>query len=290
MQNNIAINENASERQTDKFDYTVETVRLHTPDGAETQFFGNRRTDTGAVLGAVTDRYETIQNEQLFATAESLFSEKGLSNFQRKAFVTHGGARARAVYNFPAVGVTLNRGDLILRLTVQNSFDGSLPASFKAGMFRLICSNGMATATSKAIGFTRKHTSAIQPDFIARSFDQAVAQFHNSVPLLQRMANTEVKQKDGERILNGLVNRKVVSERMAQGIKALWEAPTYEEDRERSLYNLYNAATQHLSHAVEVKRFELAERANENILGAFSRALRDGGVEGLMANSILQAA
>jgi hypothetical protein len=289
MQNNISINETATERQTDKFDYTVETVRLHTPDGKETQFFGNRRTDTGAVLGAVTDRYETIQNSELFATAEKLFAEKGLSNFQRKAFVTHDGARARAVYNFPAVGVSLNRGDLILRLTVQNSFDGSLPASFKAGMFRLICSNGMATATSKAIGFTRKHTSAIHPDFIARSFDQAVAQFHNSVPLLQRMVNTALSTKDGVKVLNGLVNRKVVSERMAEGIKALWEAPTYEEDRERSLYNLYNATTQHLTHNVESKRFELAERANEKVLLSFSRALREGGIEGLMANSLVAA-
>jgi hypothetical protein len=282
----ININETATERQTDKFDYKVETVRLHTPDGQETQFFGNRRTDTGAVLGAVTDRYEVIQNEELFATAESLFASKGLTNFQRKAFVTHDGARARAVYNFPTVGVTLNRGDLILRLTVQNSFDGSLPASFKAGMFRLICSNGMATATSKAIGFTRKHTSAIHPDFIANSFDQAVAQFHNSVPLLQRMVNTAVSTKDGARVLQGLVNRKVVSDRMAEGIKAVWENPSYEEDRERNLYNLYNAATQHLTHNVESKRFELAERANENILGAFSRAFRDGGVEALMATSL----
>lgn len=287
MQNNI--NENAAERQTDKFDYKVETVRLHTPDGQETKFFGNRRTDTGAVLGAVTDRYETIQNEELFATAEHLFAEKGLTNFQRKAFVTHDGARARAVYNFPTVGVTLNRGDLILRLTVQNSFDGSLPASFKAGMFRLICANGMATATSKAIGFTRKHTSAIHPAFIASSFDQAVAQFHNSVPLLQQMVKTALSTKDGEKVLNGLVNRKVVSERMAEGIKAIWQAPSYEEDRERSLYNLYNATTQHLSHAVESKRFELAERANEKVLLSFSRALRDGGIEGLMANSLVAA-
>ena len=282
----ININENATERQTDKFDYKVQTVRLLTPNGQETQFFGNQRTDTGAVLGAVSDRYEVIQNEELFATAESLFASKGLTNFQRKAFVTHDGARARAVYNFPTVGVTLNRGDLILRLTVQNSFDGSLPASFKAGMFRLICANGMATATSKAIGFTRKHTSAIHPEFIANSFDQAVAQFHNSLPLLQRMASTAVSTKDGARVLQGLVDRKVVSDRMAEGIKAIWENPTHEEDRERNLYNLYNAATQHLTHAVESKRFELAERANENILGAFSRAFRDGGVEALMATSL----
>ena len=117
-----------NERVTSKFDYEVEQVPLLTPTGEQTRFFGTRRKDTGEVFATVTDRYEILQNETLFSTAEKLFGQKGM-NFKRRTIVTHGGARARAIYDFPAVGGKIGKDDVHFRLTAQNSFDGSLRAS-----------------------------------------------------------------------------------------------------------------------------------------------------------------
>lgn len=273
----------ADERQTSKFDYTVEQVRLLTPDGHETRFFGNRRKDTGEVLGVVTDQYEVLQNQTLLDTAETLFKTKGLTQFKRKEVVTHGGARMRAIYDFPTMGVKLNNQDLIFRLKVQNSFDGSLRASFGVGLHRLICSNGMAVPVN-AVAMTKKHTQSLDAEFIGQAFDSAVRTFHDVVPVLGKMMEVPVTTQDGNRILETLVKRKVLSDRMSEGVKAIWENPTYHEDRERTLWNLLNATTQHLTHSVEGKRFELAERVNSGVLQSFSRAARLGSADSLILN------
>jgi hypothetical protein len=177
--------------------------------------------------------------------------------------------------------VKLNGQDLTFRLKVQNSFDGSLRASFAVGLFRLICSNGLAVPVN-AIGMTKKHTQSLDVDFLSRAFDSSVRTFHESIPVLSKLIETPVNQRDGGRILDGLVARKVLSDRMSEGVKAVWESPTYHEDRDRNLWNLYNATTQHLTHTVEGRRFELAERVNSGVLGAFTKAVRNGGVESLM--------
>lgn len=282
----------ADERPSEKFDYKVEQVVMHTPDGNPTPFLGNRRVDTGEVLGIVTDRYNPQQNAELFGTAEDMFRSRGLTDYSRKFVVTHGGARARAVYKFPTLGIKVKGQDLTFALKVQNSFDGSLRASFVVGLFRLICSNGL-TMPHKTINLSQKHTASLNLDLMGRGLDNAIAQFHTSAPLFERMADIRVEQKVGERILDTLVKRKVggLSERQMEGIKSVWENPRHAEDSERNLWNLYNAVTQHLTHEVEGNhtrpRFELAERINAGVMAEFARAARsNAGVESLLDLSL----
>mgnify|MGYP003891923755 CR=1 FL=1 len=281
--NNIpAVLDESDERQTDKFDYKVEQVPFHLPDGTRTRFLANVRTDNNEVLGCVTERYEVCQNSYLFEKSEDLFKSKGFSNFTRKAVVSKGGARARAIYDFPELGARVAGQDLTFRLKVQNSFDGSLRASFLTGMFRLICSNGLAIPVN-AIGMTRKHTSSLDMEFVSRGFDSALKTFQDAVPVLSAMSDTALTTPQGITVLDNLVKRKVMTDRQKEGIESVWSNPTYHEDRQRNLWNLYNAATQDLTHRVEGKRFELAERVNSGILQAFTKAMRNGnGIQDLL--------
>jgi hypothetical protein len=280
------INDTADERISSKFDYKVEQVPLLTQDGQATRFFGTRRTDTGEVFATVTDRYEILQNETLLESSENLFKGKGLNVFKRKEVVTHGGARMRALYDFPNIGAKVDGQDLTFRLAVQNSFDGSLRASFQVGMVRLICTNGMA-APVNTLNLTRKHTSSLDVDFVGRALDHAVESFHNAIPAFQRMSEMPVSMKDGSRILFNLADRKVMSERHAEAIETIWKAPTYKEDSKRNLWNLYNACTQHFTHNVEAgsrgkPRFELAERLNSGVMNTMVRAVRSNRIEDLL--------
>lgn len=287
---NNQINEMDNDTQTEVFDYTVEQVVMHTPEGKPTQFFGNRRVDTGDILGIVTDRYKPQQNGELFETSERMFRSKGLTNYDRKFVVTHGGAKARAVYKFPELGIKVKGQDLTFALKVQNSFDGSLRASFVVGLFRLICSNGL-TMPHKTINLSQKHTASLNLDLMSRGLDNAIHQFHATAPLFERMADIRIEQKMGEVILDNLVKRKVggMSDRQVEGIKAVWANPTHHEDRERNLFNLYNAVSQHLTHEVESNskkpRFELAERINAGVMAEFARVARNGAVESLLLAS-----
>ena len=260
-------------------DYTVEQHNL-IADGRQTRFLGNVRSDTGECLGVCTDRYDLIQNADLIGFSESLFTSRGLTGWQRKEVVSHGGAKARFIYKFPKVGFSVGRNDnLIFALKVQNSFDGSIRASFQIGLFRLICSNGL-TVPHKAINLSQKHTGSLNTEMLSRGLDEALGQFHQTAPMFEAMSKVVVEQKFGNAVIDSLVKRSVggLTDRQAEGIRAIWENPTHHEDRERSLWSLYNAVTQHLTHNVEngeKPRFDLAERISSGITAEFARAVRN---------------
>lgn len=272
-----------NEIQSERFDFTVEQIQLTDPEGRPTRFFGNRRIDTGEVLGVVTERYEVLQNGTLFDSFEKVVASKGFGNFNRRVVTTHNGARCRAIYDFPNTGIRLSNGnDLTFRLKVQNSFDGSLRASLAVGLFRLICSNGLAAPVG-AVAMTRKHTQGLDGELVEQAFARSVDQFQESAPLFNRMLAMRVSQNEGNNILLNFERSKIMSERMREGIRNVWEGPSYREDADRNLFNLYNAVTQHLTHSVEGKRFELAERVNTGVLNALTRAAKRDDISGLVA-------
>jgi hypothetical protein len=279
MHTNI-INDSTDERISSNFDYTVEQVPLLTPDGQQTRFFGTRRKDTGEVFATVTDRYELLQNDTLIASTEDLFKSKGMTGWKRKEVVSHGGARMRAIYDFPNIGGKVAGQDITFRLKVQNSFDGSLRASFQVGLFRLICSNGAAVPVN-ALNLTKKHTASLETSFVGTALDAAVQSFHNALPAFDKMARINVTQAQGKTILFNLVDRKVMTEKHAEGINEIWERPSYAQDEARNLWNLYNATTEYLTHDVEAgkrlkPRFELADRLNQTVTREFVNCARKG--------------
>lgn len=284
-------NTNETDSTESKFhDYIVEQTPMFA-DGRQTRFLGNVRKDTGECLGVCTDCYDLVQNKDLIDLSESMFTARGLTGWERKEVVSHGGAKARFIYKFPKVGFSVGKNDnLIFALKVQNSFDGSLRASFNIGLFRLICSNGL-TVPHKAINLSHKHTGVLNAEAMSRGLDAAIAQFHKTAPMFEAMARIKVEQSVGKAVIDSLVKRGVggLTDRQAEGIRALWENPTYHEDRERNLWSLHNAVTQHLTHNVEngVKpRFDLAERISSGITAEFARAASQPN----LAHAILTAA
>lgn len=271
-----------TERQSSTFDYHVEKVMLYDAAGNPTGFYGTQRSDTMKTLGCVTSRYGVVQNSEFFGQAEQLFDKLTLGERKRKIVVTHGGARAHAIYDFVDKRISVGekkKDDLILRLKVQNSFDGTIGASFQVGMFRIICSNGLAVP-SNTVSVMKKHTMSINTEFFQSRLEEAINNYSSSLPLFNRMSQTIITQKQGHNALKNMSKRKVLSERIAESIGQIWEAPRYEEDKERTIWSLYNAATQHLTHEISNKRFDLAERSTTGVLRVLSS-------EGLRAGSEL---
>lgn len=266
-------------KQSENYSFTVEAAPsfMQLPDGTFVKdgFTVNRRTDNLAVLGKVTDRYGLVQNADLLNAAEEAFHAQSLTDYTRKIIVAGEGERLYAVYDFRAVTRAMKVGDEVgLRLTVQNSFDGSLRASFLAGMLRLICKNGMVTV-DREVGLTQKHGSKISVDFVREALVKALGAWEKSVRVFDRLAEVNVSQLEGAFILNRLAESNVLSGKLLEGISAIWAAPTHREDTSRNLFNLYNAVTQHLTHGVAGERFELADRVSRNVLSALHRAASD---------------
>lgn len=281
----IEIAEKPSKVTHDPF-YKVEQVRLHLPDGTETPFFGNVRQDTGECLKAVSDRYNIIQNETLIGRAEEIFKSKAL-DFTTRYAVTAGGARMFAEYRFKNVGMKVQKDDIQMRLTVRNSFDGTMKVSLAVGLFRVVCSNG-ASVMEDGFDLMRKHTSNLDIEFANGAIDTAIERFHSSYDSLDAMSRKNITQQEGHWILNGLVKRKTVADRVANQIREIWDKPNFREDEARTVYNLWNASTEHLTHDVAGarKKIELADRINTDITSVLSTASRRGTIAELMVKEL----
>jgi len=266
-------------KQSDIYNFTVEAAPswMQLPDGSFVKdgFTVNRRTDNNAVLGKVTDRYGIVQNADLLTVSEEAFASKGMTDYRRKIITTGEGEKMYATYDFRNHTNKLKKGDEVgMRLTVQNSFDGSLRASFSLGMLRLVCTNGMVS-TEREVSMTKKHSSGINVDFITDALEKAIKAWNNSTKVLDRLADVSLTQVEGSNILAHLEDQSILSGKLRENIQSIWSNPTHTEDRERNLFNLYNAVTQHLTHDVATERFELSNRVNGNVLGVFDRISRD---------------
>lgn len=242
------------------------------PEGNPSGFFGNRRIDTNQVVGVVSENYRILQNRDLFSHADDVFGKMNLTTNKVQYITTRSGAQARAIYTFETVGVKVReKDDLILQLTVANSFDGSLGASFNIGFMRLVCTNGLLAPAGRGTNINKKHTLAVAESFTENKVKNAIEAFKRGAEMFKPLFNTRISQGAGNNILGNLAQRKVISAKTAKSIHAVWESPTYAQDSERTLWGLYNASTEHLTHDVAPSRFELAQRFTQNIVNSLNR-------------------
>ena len=262
------------------YDFTVKQVEVPHPIRAgKSGYFMNIREDNDEILGWTTERYGIVQHRDVIKKSDEAFESRGI-DVDRKVIVTEGGAKMRVQYDLggdlfkadvPAVGDTM-----AYRLTAQNSFDRTLRISYVLGLVRLICTNGMTT-TEKEVEMVRKHSTNINiADIITEdALDRALAKLKDSLNVYGRLAQTGLTQEQGIIILKNLADSKVFSEKVRESVSRIWNDPTHEEDKDRNLYNLNNAVTQHLTHEVADTRFEYANRVTTNVLKRFDLASRN---------------
>jgi len=261
--------------QTDNYNYTVESVKLLTPEGEESGWFGNRRTDDGSILGICTEQYNIVQNKDIFGKADEAIADRGLTPTSKRVVVSDGGAKVRGIYDFSneVKKVKSVGDDMGFRLIVNNSFDRSLRISFQLGLLRLVCTNGMTTL-EKEFDLTKKHSAQCKLDELLTddNLDKAFNRFEASLGVYDRLAQVNIKQEEGLNVLQRLAKANTISEKLREGIANIWNNPTYKEDKARNLYNLNNAVTQYVTENVAEERFEYANRINNQVLRSFNRA------------------
>ena len=259
-------------KQSNDAEYKVSTKPLYDKEGNFSGVYGNFRPEVTEALGFCTERYGLVQNSDLFTTVdEALETKKALKNPEVKTVVVGNGERVYRTYTWKdsefnfRVGKPKVGDELGLRLTVQNSFDRSLRLSVILGFLRLVCTNGMTTLT-REFDLTRRHQSGIDTSFLGEGIDKALENIDEQKQVFNRLAGKVISETQGVSVLGNLVKKNVLSSSMRDSIEAIWHDPSYDEDRERTLYNLLNAGTQHLTRVVEPKRFELAQRVNRDML------------------------
>ena len=268
----------------DVYDFDVHQEPLLTTDGKRTGYFGMVRRDTAEpiTLGVCTEQYGVVKNADLIEMVESNLATHGkLSNYNSKKFVVRDGSRFYASYDFPDFKTELKpmgkraKGDILgLRLVVNNSYDRSCRVSLSLGFLRLVCTNGM-TSLSKEFSMTKRHTLAVNLDFVGDALARACDSVDSQAQVFNKLAQRALTNEQGLNLLTKLEEKDIISGKVREGIEAVWRNPQYEEDTDRNLYNLYNAATQFLTRNVSQERYEYSERVNRDLLKVFSGKTRD---------------
>lgn len=148
--------------QRERVDFTVEKQPVYLPNGRVIpKQWANVRTDTGAALGIVGDRYQVIQNRSgldLFDVAAA----KGAIEYGR-AGTFKGGAITWLQARLPGAISIGARGDEVAKyLLLANSHDGSGALRILLTPIRVVCRNTLAMALRADVGMSIRHTSSAE--------------------------------------------------------------------------------------------------------------------------------
>jgi hypothetical protein len=259
-------------------DFEVSMERLHLANGTQTPAFATVRKDNGKVLGVVGERYTPLQNSVLFSQVETLFKNSG-HRYENHGFkVIDGGRQVKANFRFPDITLFAGSQECALTIAVQNSFDGSLKVAFDVGFFRFICSNGVKIPLFKGstVSLMKKHTASLNLDFAQHALTESVNQIGEARNIFTEWTRTPLTQGEGHKVLNGLVTHKAMTQRLAEGVREIWDKPTYREDADRNVWNLYNSVTEHLTHQVAPKRHSLSEKVGADSAKLLRAGVRNG--------------
>jgi hypothetical protein len=131
------------------------------------------------------------------------------------------------------------------------------------------------TSLTKEFSMTKRHTLAVNLDFVGDALAHACDSVESSAQVFNKLAQKALTNEQGLNLLTKLEEKDIISGKVREGIEAVWRNPAYEEDTDRNLYNLYNAATQFLTRNVSTERYEYSERVNRDLLKVFSGKTRD---------------
>jgi len=250
--------------QSTDWNFVVAPERLYLRDQKPTSAFGNVRQDTRQLLGVISEKgYGLIQNWDFINTVRNALSGLGLTDYQENILVTNDGRKLYATYHFDNRIRFLHKvGDQVgLVLRFANSFDGTLSALGELRAKLLRCLNGMTLEKGK-FALQQRHTRKINLDFVQKVTAAAVNDFDRALAVFDSLAGVPITDEQGINILGHI---KGLAKAVQEKIKGIWITPNFAQSRARSLYTLYDAATEHLRD-LEGTRFEQSARLNRIIL------------------------
>ena len=239
---------------------------------------------TGQPLGVVGLDYKVVTNEELFGTMLDSLNKLGLEHTE--TYRDHG---ARSYMDISLPSINYNRpakiGDITeCRLTLQNSFDGSLRAGIKLAAQRLWCTNGCTSGEDMA-KVMKKHTSDINVGIMVNAVESQIEGFQTMVEMWSAMAAYEVKPQTAVNLINRFAptnkmkkaNKRIKAsaifpEKYREDVQNIYRRPLSAGDyRDANLLSVYDSFTETATHVIgeDVSAKRLGEY-NDSIYHAFA--------------------
>ena len=210
--------------------------------------YQNFRTDTEKALGMVKDRYQIVQNHELFESLAHALEEaapaRALEGAKIKPSTSYNGAQAFADIAFPRLTEDLvqargNATALTFRLLLWNSFDGSSPVRLAAGAIDGFCTNGMIFGSYDLFG--KRHTKGFSQADLEKFVGNSFLLFQEKITELRRETFKPVELEQAEKFL-----KKNFSDRRAAQLLERFAVEA--QERGATVWALRSALTFYASH------------------------------------------
>lgn len=205
--------------------------------------------DTYEPLGIVGSRYGLAPNAPIYKMlCDSAFSAlpvEALKDIELYESSSGGGAFTRIELRFPSLGESIRQlnnstTQLIFKLNLTNSFNGSGSIRVSSGAVDSWCANGCTSdeLSTKA----ERHTSGFTPEKFEKFIKEQCEKFTIRVEVWQRWAQKEIGTYEAEQILDsaGMSGRKIKTVMQQFEIEA--------QQRGSSVWAMYSALTAYSSH------------------------------------------
>lgn len=229
--------------------FSVEKQEIFLKDG--TTFEGKLatvRTDTKKPLGVVGTIYEVVDDEKLYEYMSAVLNKLKFKFNIIQHHEIKGGCRTIAEFELPEITTQSDKDDtLTMRLHVINSFDCTTKAKITAGMWRMICSNGMVVG-KKDITIGYRHLLGVNEKittFYGDYIKNKLMGVNNHITELQK-----IKYKSDIEMVELIEKHNFLGKRYTEKIiEALSHSS---QPKQNTAWKMYNAYTYVITHEVNV--------------------------------------
>ena len=117
-----------------------------------------------------------------------------------------------------------------------------------------------------------RHTANVNDEFVNDVVIQAMDEWNTLRTVWTNMSRIHLSQQQGWNAIENMVNRGMLGVSVRKRVHEVWQSPSYREDEERNLWNLYNAHTQVLTHQFGNQKYEMTARTSSQVLHALHDA------------------
>jgi len=131
-------------------------------------------------------------------------------------------------------------------IVVINSHDGTKPLQFEAGLFRLVCENGLVLKTQDFGGFKERHTK-FTLDSLKTKIDEKMSIMNKTVDTISKWAGREMSAADRRKFATEALSLRLSSDRVAEEYEIMEILnPRRDADRANTLWHTYNRVQENL--------------------------------------------
>lgn len=261
-----AVAENAiATRLADPADFPVAMEDVF--DSAGNRISGFKRVarlDTLGTLAVHTDSYKLVTHREVIDHFDAAIEASPLdrTDIAIRSDISHDGARLFRKYVFPAHRINIGRDGRVdevdLQIVLKNSYDGTMSATFQAGGFRLICSNGLVIGKEIARAKSR-HTNGFDIETLSSGLVSAVEAYTTEGERWRAWSLVPVTLKQAMLVFKSIPGS---NEKMLGVLTETWA-----DQSEHTLWTLYNVLTGWATHSEARANAAAARDARDERVG-----------------------